>query len=450
MKKTKIGFFLVLALVILVPLIWFLVNRFEGQAPLVEFDPSSVFVGKSQDMTATFSDSKSGIRKVWIGLAKEGKEMTLLEESFPSSGPFGTGETREKTVGFNVEPQKLDLSDGDAILRMAVWDHSWRSWFKGNQAYVEKSITIDTQAPEIEIYSQAHNVNQGGAGLLIYRLSEACPRSGITVGDHFFPGYTGAFEDRQIALAFFALSYQQGKGTKMTVSAIDQAGNRTETGFNHHIRRKKFKKDTIKISDKFLAWKIPEFKLQMPGARKVEKFLAINRDQRRADYEKIRELSKTPERVIHWEGRFLRLPKSAPRAGFADHRKYKYNGKVIDQQIHLGIDLASLKRSPVPAANSGVVVYADRLGIYGRTVVIDHGFGLFSMYAHLNQIAVKIGQKISKGDILGKTGNTGLAGGDHLHFSILIHDVFVNPIEWWDGSWIKNNITSKIEMAKTR
>jgi murein DD-endopeptidase MepM/ murein hydrolase activator NlpD len=153
---------------------------------------------------------------------------------------------------------------------------------------------------------------------------------------------------------------------------------------------------------------------------------------------------------LHWKGRFLRLPKSAPRARFADHRKYTYKGKVIDQQVHLGVDLASLKRSPVPAANNGVIVFADRLGIYGRTVFIDHGFGLFSMYAHLNQIAVKAGQKISKGDILGKTGNTGLAGGDHLHFSILIHDTFVNPVEWWDAAWIKNNISSKIDMVKTR
>ena len=153
---------------------------------------------------------------------------------------------------------------------------------------------------------------------------------------------------------------------------------------------------------------------------------------------------------MHWKDRFLRLPKSAPRAGFADDRTYLYKGKVIDQQTHLGIDLASLKHSPVPAANHGVVVFADRLGIYGRTVLIDHGFGLFSMYAHLNQITANVGQKVSKGDILGKTGNTGLAGGDHLHFGMLVHDTFVNPIEWWDAAWIKNNITSKIEMVKTR
>jgi murein DD-endopeptidase MepM/ murein hydrolase activator NlpD len=450
MKNVKLQIILVLAVVIIAPLSWFLFNRLEGQKPVAVFEDASAFMGKSQELTASISDSKSGIRKLWMSLVKEGKEITLLEESFPATGLFGGGLVQEKSINFRVEPDKLGLSDGDAILRMAVWDYSWRGWFKGNQSYIEKIITIDTRAPEIEIYSQAHNINQGGSGLVIYRLSETCPRSGVNVGNHFFPGYTGGFEDRQIALAFFALSYDQGRGTKITVSATDQAGNSTKTGFNHRIRKKVFKKDTINISDKFLNWKIPEFKLEMPGATNIEKFLAINRDLRQADYEKIREFSQTSDHVVHWKGRFLRLPKSAPRAGFADHRKYKYKGKEIDQQTHLGVDLASLKRSPVPAANNGVVLFADRLGIYGRTVFLDHGFGLFSMYAHLNQIAVKVGQKISRGDILGKTGNTGLAGGDHLHFSILIHDTFVNPIEWWDAAWIKNNISSKIDMVKTR
>jgi len=70
---------------------------------------------------------------------------------------------------------------------------------------------------------------------------------------------------------------------------------------------------------------------------------------------------------------------------------------------------------------------------------------LFSMYAHLNRSDVSEGQQMSKGDVLGRTGSTGLAGGDHLHFSMLVHNTFVNPVEWWDAAWIKNNILSKIE-----
>jgi murein DD-endopeptidase MepM/ murein hydrolase activator NlpD len=449
-KKIKLGFLVGAAVIVAALLGLFLLDRFEGEKPELTLELISPFIGKSRALEVNLSDAKSGLRKLWVSLVKDGREVTLLEEVFPSGGFMARGEYREKSVRFHIDPGKLNLTDGDAILRMAVWDFSWRGGFNGNRTYIEKELVIDTRAPQIEIYSKAHNVSQGGSGLVIYKLSEPCPRSGVTVGDRFFPGHRGAFQDRDVYLAFFALAYDQGRATELFVSADDRAGNATRAGLTHYIRRKTFKKDTIKISDRFLKWKLPEFGLDLPDATPVEKFLAINRDQRRADYQQIREICKTPLRVIHWSGRFLRLPGSAPRAGFADHRTYTYQGKVIDQQIHLGADLASTEHAPVPAANGGVVVFADLIGIYGRTVFIDHGFGLFSMYAHLDQIMVQKGQSIAKGDILGKTGTTGLAGGDHLHFGVLIRDTFVNPIEWWDATWIKHNITSKIETAKSR
>ena len=113
----------------------------------------------------------------------------------------------------------------------------------------------------------------------------------------------------------------------------------------------------------------------------------------------------------------------------------------------MGIDLASVAHSPIPAANTGIVIFAEFLGIYGKTVILDHGFGLFSMYSHLSHIGVEVGDQLVKGDILGRTGITGLAGGDHLHFSMLIRDTFVNPVEWWDTNWIQHNVLSKIEQA---
>ena len=114
----------------------------------------------------------------------------------------------------------------------------------------------------------------------------------------------------------------------------------------------------------------------------------------------------------------------------------------------MGIDLASTANAPVKAANSGRVVLTELIGIFGNTVVIDHGFGLCSLYSHLNQISVNKGDMVKKGDDIGFTGVTGLAVGDHLHFSMIVHNVFVNPVEWWDDSWIKNNITSKIDFVK--
>ena len=193
---------------------------------------------------------------------------------------------------------------------------------------------------------------------------------------------------------------------------------------------------------------MPEFDSagSVEGSRSIkDKFLYVNNKLRKANFEKIAEIVKKTDKTLYWKGAFLRLPKSANRAGFADRRSYKYNGEIIDHQVHLGIDLASVAHSPVPAANKGMVAFTGSIGIYGKTIIIDHGSDLFSMYSHLSSIAVQKDQILLKGAILGRTGTTGLAGGDHLHFSILVNNVFVNPLEWWDKDWIKNNISSKLD-----
>ncbi len=223
----------------------------------------------------------------------------------------------------------------------------------------------------------------------------------------------------EIQIAFFALNHLQDTGTEIVIMAKDRAGNQTKTGFPHYIKTKKFKKDSIRISDSFILDKLPEFQKDLAGLNlesPLDKFLFVNREMRVQNKAVLNQLMRQSDAAMYWKGPFLRLPKSATRSGFGDQRTYQYNGKTIDQQTHLGIDLASLAMSPVPAANSGKVIYAETLGIYGRLIVLDHGYGLFSMYAHLSNFNVHVGQMVEKGDIIGNTGNSGLAGGDHLHF----------------------------------
>ena len=442
-------------LVIILPVAWFLMVRLEGQPPTLELDLVSPFIGASQELSIAVSDTKSGLRGLWVGLLKDGKEVVLHATDFPSAGLLKGGSLKETSIKFPVAPSKLGFSDGEAILRMVVQDYSWRDWWKGNKTYLEKTVVIDTQPPEIEVLSRAHNINQGGAGLVIFRTSENCSQSGVQVGDKFFPGHGGFFADPLVYLSFIALGYQQGRDTDMRIRAVDRAGNSTESSFYYHIRRKVFRKDKINISDGFLNRKIPEFSSQISqdaSNSPVDKFLEINRDLRRANFQEIALACQNPDQKMHWQGRFLRLPKSATRARFADHRTYYYKGSQIDRQVHLGIDLASVANSTVPAGNAGVVAFVSAsggLGIYGKTVILDHGYGLFSMYSHLSQIAVQVGDRVARGDKLGRTGSTGMAGGDHLHFSILINDTFVNPVEWWDRKWIQNNVTSKIEWVRS-
>lgn len=78
-------------------------------------------------------------------------------------------------------------------------------------------------------------------------------------------------------------------------------------------------------------------------------------------------------------------------------------------------------------------------------MVLDHGWGLQTIYSHLSQIGVKEGDDVKKGDKIGNTGATGLAGGDHLHYGVILNGLQIQPIEWWDPHWIKDNVTSKFQ-----
>lgn len=445
-----IGF---ICLVIAAALTWVWLTVLEGEPPSIHIETGSSSIGTGREISGTVSDQGTGLRKFKLAIVKDANEHILLEKSFSSAGLLRESTVHEEPFSLRIDPQKIGIEDGRAVLRMEAWDYSWRGWWHGNLGLVEKEITIDTRPPEVEVLSRAHNIRQGGSGVVIYRVSESDTESGVCVGENYFPAYSGCFDDKNILIAFFALSYKQGAGTEMFIKAVDSAGNSKRAGFPHYIKPQKFKKDLIPISDRFLDRKMPEFdakELKEAQASAVEKFLIVNTKLRPANSRRLLAVGDHTDRIIHWKGEFLRLPHSATRAMFADHRSYQYNGRIIDQQVHLGIDLASLQKSPVPAANSGRVAFAGDVGIYGKTIVIDHGFGLFSAYSHLSRMNAHEGDQVAKGNIIGDTGQTGLAGGDHLHYGMFVHNTFVNPLEWWDPAWIKNNVTSKIEAVKTQ
>ena len=426
---------------------WFLWGRLEGEKPVIATEIPS-FLNPSRELILNLSDAKSGIRKVWVAIEQNGRETVLRDDLYPLKEASDSAPVHVLSVPIKVDAKKSGITDGKAIIRVMVRDNSWMGWFHGNKTAIEKEVMIDTRSPEIVVMNRSHNLNQGGAGLVIYRLSESCPVSGVMVGDQFYPGQTGYFSDPGIHLAFIALNHHQGPGTDLFIQAVDQSGNATRSGFPHHIKQKKFKNDTISLSDGFLNQKMPEFDVEIsPDSQKpmLDRFIKVNKGLRESNYQSILSAVALSDNTMHWQGNFTRLPNSAPRAGFADHRIYMYEGRQVDQQDHLGVDLASLQHSPVPAANSGRVVFIDFIGIYGKTVLLDHGFGLFSMYSHLSSFNVQAGQMVSRNDILGYTGSTGMAAGDHLHFSMLVRNTFVNPIEWWDDGWIKTNITDKIK-----
>jgi murein DD-endopeptidase MepM/ murein hydrolase activator NlpD len=447
-QRIKVWLLAALGLVIILYGIWYLFGRLEGENPIIVLkDLPAVFPADSE-ISGTISDLKTGVKKIRIELIKDDKEMILFEKEYPPSDFSGSGGYHQIPLAIDLNTKQLGISDGKAKILLTVWDHSWRNWWNGNKTDVEKDIVFDTKPPIINVLSGQHYINRGGAGLLIYQLSEPCDISGVKAGEEFFPGHAGYFENKNIYMAFFAVRSDQDMNTQLYVTAVDAAGNSSKSGFNYHILNKTFKKDTIEVSDAFLNSKFPEFQSSDGWPQDdstIDKFIFINQTLRAKDNTMILSNGKHTDANIYWEGAFLRLPNSAPMAGYADHRSYSYHGNVIDEADHMGIDLASLANAEVPAANGGKIVFVGDVGIYGNLICIDHGFGLFSIYAHLSQVNVSSGDMVSKGDIIGRTGNTGWAGGDHLHYGMFVDHVFVNPVEWWDSTWIKNNITDKIK-----
>ncbi|MDY6820856.1 MAG: M23 family metallopeptidase [Deferribacterota bacterium] len=447
-KKFKAKYVLFLAIVIFIFLIiWVFFKYMEAEKPVIAIKPDITFLSSSQALDISAKDIKSGLKSISIELIQDDKSKVLYSKRLKGS-LFNYNKNKKKySIEFMLEPLKLDFYNGDAKLIIIARDYSWRSWFKGNSAKISKDITIDAEPPVVEVLTSNHYISPGGSALVIYKLNEKTKKSGVIIDNKFFPGYSGYFKNNNIYLCFFALDYNKHKVDQLYVQAVDLAGNISKKGFDCYIKSKHFDHEVLDITDSFLSRKLPEFEKYVdfdPKETKIEKYLEINNRLRSKSYKELFTLSGKSENKMYWSGAFLRN-KGATTANFADQRSYRYKGKIIDKEVHMGVDIASFKHAPVKAANNGKVVLTKAIGIFGDTVVIDHGFGLFSMYSHLSKISVKNNQIVSKGDIIGNTGMTGLAGGDHLHYGMFINKTFINPIEWWDENWISNNIITKLK-----
>ncbi|MGE3958289.1 MAG: M23 family metallopeptidase [Vicinamibacterales bacterium] len=320
-----------------------------------------------------------------------------------------------------------------------------------------KDIEVRLEPPRIAVLSTKHYVNQGGSEMVIYRATPPDVESGVRVGNIEYRGYPAggagiAGADPSLKVAFFALLHDQPLRERVVAFARDAAGNEVTASFVDDVFPKPFRKSRIPIDDRFLGRVVPEILQRSPQVKAdpsdlLAGFLTVNGELRRLNADQIAALTRPSPAERLWSGPFVQLGNSQVEAAFADARTYVYNGKEVDQQTHLGFDLAVTAAVPVQSANAGKVVNADWLGIYGNCVIIDHGMGVASLYGHLSSIDVKVGDTVSKGQVLGRSGMTGLAGGDHLHFTMLVGGHPVNPVEWWDAHWIEDRIERKLMEA---
>ena len=450
-KKSRLIIALLPTVIIFIIFIWFLMTIFEGKKPLATLTPLPEYISKSITFNVVISDVKMGLRDVKVSIKQDGPAIPLLKKNFSYTGLLNKKGVHIFDGEFTLNPKQLNLVQGQANLIIEIHDFSKRRGGDGNLTILEHNMTVDTIPPSMTAISRSHNINRGGSGLIIYRVSDDTQESGVLINDILFQGIPFNNDPHSgIYLCYFAFPCNVKKDTALYLWAKDMADNEIKKAFRYHIRQKRFRKDTIRISDRLLDAIITSFPPDIfgPGDSNIEKYLFINRTLRKENSASLKELCQSPIKEKLWDGPWLRMKKAATMAGFGDERIYYYKNKAVDRQRHLGVDLASFARSPVQASNAGRVIFAKDIGIYGLTIVIDHGQGLFTMYSHLSSIDVAVDQAINKGDIIGVSGATGLAMGDHLHFGFLVHGIPVNPVEWWDAHWIDDNIHKKLSMVE--
>jgi len=445
------NFFIVVVLFLVSASIWFLVKKLESHAPVVIQNQKIEFLNKKRILDFRVEDLETGLQSISVVIVQNKFQKEIYTEEFKGNLLLGKGDIHYKDVSIDFDPVEMKLKEGSVALIIKVNDYSWRNRFTGNVTSFKEVFTIDRTPPSLTCLSTQHYINRGGTGLVVYQTTDDSVKNGVSIGDIFFSGFpVAASTSENVYIAYFAVPYNK-KEPRIELLSQDKAGNESRAGFYYSIREKTFRRDSLTISDRFLQRKMPQFfsfDESLQGKPLVESFLKINNQLRKENNQRILEICRHSAPEALWKGRFLRLPNAKTSALFADLRTYLYKGKKIDQQVHLGIDLASIAHAQVPAGNNGIVIFAGELGIYGRTVIIDHGQNIFSMYSHLSTFNVTQDQKINKGDIIGTSGDSGLAGGDHLHFGMLVGEVFVNPIEWWDKHWIDDNIILKLNLIK--
>lgn len=435
-----------------------------GSREFVErvFDQTAPIIAELQMQDEAFKvqleDLKAGLDWVKITAEQGATIHEIYRENFPN-------DTKSRQISFPLNLAALGFKEGQVEVKVVTSDRALRA----SESSAAKNLDLDFSRPRLELLTLQHVAFQAGAELVLFHASDNnLSATGVKVGERTYPGFPasnfGVAADKEIYGALFALpfDFDQAK-TKVTLFATDALGNQTSQDL--HFRLGTFKQSDVKpvLSQTFLETKVPELYNQYlaltPNAKRMDistsagmiaAFKAVNEDYRALlDRELASLLDKnvTPRKG---SGAFIKPMASATSSNLGERRSYSYGGRAISSSLHNGLDLASVKNDAVYAAQDGTVLLAKNFGIYGNAVVIDHGLGVSTLYGHLASISVKVGESVVKGGLLGQSGQTGLAGGDHLHFEIRVCGMPVTPKEWWDPKWIQDNIDGKLAVINSK
>jgi murein DD-endopeptidase MepM/ murein hydrolase activator NlpD len=420
--------------------------------PLVAIEQPDRVIGQAGTLTVSAETPGRKFTQFDVTLEQNGQVTKLFSLDGGTLVETGPNTVRySRPIGKQSVPS---LRSGAAKLTVTATRKSFLN-LRTLTTTATKDVQVRLEPPKIAVLSTHHYVNHGGSEMVVYRATPDDVASGVRVGDVEYPGFPIG-NDPAVKAAFFALLWDQPLNARISAFARDEAGNEAKASFIDNVFEKPQKKSRIEIDDKFIdrvtpeiAEHAPELNLPAPptAGNMLDVFLKENGELRQLNAKKILDLARKTSPSRLWEGPFVQLGNSKVEAAFADHRTYVYKGKEVDHQVHLGFDLAVTSRVPIVAANAGTVLNASWLGIYGNCVILDHGQGVQSLYGHLSSFDVGVGDKVMRGQTIGRSGMTGMAGGDHLHFTMLVNGRMVNPVEWWDAHWIQDRVMRKLAEA---
>ena len=435
--RTAIGILLLLIVVA------FLLLFTLSSAPVVTLPAALNTIGQATPVAVTIADPH-GIRHAAAYIEQNGERYRLADMEHPAQRFHWLRGAPEHTLKFTAGVKGTPrLKDGSARLIVEATSND----FRGATVEASRDVTVVSQPVRVSVDSDQHYLYVGMADLVTYNVSGSPTESGVRVGDEIFRGWPmPAGKPGQFSL--FAFAWNMPLSTTPVVYARGPGGDQAHGQMIINFPKReqpKYRVRDLPVDDKFIDKVVNELDPNGSGDM-VERFVRINSEMRKANNQALADLKLKTEPKFLWSQPFLQQPNTKVEANFADVRNYIHNSKKIDQQTHLGYDLSSTQHVGVQASNDGRVVYAAPLGIYGNCIVVDHGYGLQTIYGHLSEIEVHEGDMVKRGQVMGKSGMTGMAGGDHIHFSMQLEGVQIDPKEWWDAHWIKDHVAKRVNL----